>query len=338
MTAANPKPARQLWQGQSIRFAPYIVSGLVLIILPIFLSPYIQMVMTKILIFAIFAIGYDLVFGHAGLLSLGHAAFFGVGGYTTGILMVRYGINSFWLGAPLGILMAGLVAAVFGFIALRVSDIYFLLVTFALGELLVSVATKWPFLSTHHHITEGVMMISHPDLGIPGFAWSITNFYYFVFLIFALCFFIIYRIVNSPFGYALRGVREDEPRMQALGYNTWLYKYLAFVIAGMFGGLAGLLSAYNNGAMYPASFGILRSSLVMLIVILGSSGTLFGPVIGAAVIIVVEFLASMYAPVRWPLILGSVFILSVMLAREGIAVSIQKLWRKVSEHYGIVKR
>ena len=128
--------SRQVWQGQLVRYASYILVGGILIILPPLLSTYVQSLMTKILIFAVFALSLNLIFGYTGLFSLGHAAYFGVGGYTAGILIVRYGIDSFWVVAPAGILMAGLVAAIFGIIALRVKGIYFLLVTMALGQLL----------------------------------------------------------------------------------------------------------------------------------------------------------------------------------------------------------
>lgn len=143
------KPVSQLWQRPLlVRFAPYIIGGVILIILPPLLPSDIQIVMAKFLIFAIFSMSYNLVFGYTGLLSLGHAAYFGAGGYTVAMLMFRYNIDSFWIGAPLGILIAVFLAAVFGFIALRASGIYFLLVTFALGQLLYSLAWNLRWLNT----------------------------------------------------------------------------------------------------------------------------------------------------------------------------------------------
>jgi len=335
METVKLRPASQPWQEQLIRFTPYIASGLILIILPPFLPPYLQGLMTRVLIFAIFAMSLDLIFGYTGLLSLGHAAYFGVGGYTVGVLMLRFGITSFWIGAPLGILMAALIAAAFGIIALRVSGMYFLLVTFALGQLLSSAGWKWKWLSSAG--TTGVVGIPRADLGLPWFTWNAISFYFFVLLIFALCFFILYRIVNSPFGYALKGIRESEPRMRALGYNIWLHKYIAFVVAGLLAGVAGVLFVYYNGVITPVHLAIGTSGPVMFMVIIGGAGTLYGPVIGAAVIILLEFYASIFTPERWPLILGGVFVISIMFARKGIGVYIARLWGKVIEHYGSAK-
>lgn len=325
MTLAKVEP--QLWQRRLTRFFPHIAVGVALIVVPPFLPTYYQIVLTKVLIFGLFVASLDVIYGYTGLFSMGHAAFFGVGGYTAGILMVRYGVNSFWLSIPLAILMSVVVASVFGIIVLRTSGVYLLIITFALGELLVSAATKWGFLSTQVG-TEGVLNIVPPELGLP-FTWNYTNFYYFVLVVFVICLFMLYRFLNSPFGHTLRGIREDEPRMRALGYNTWLHKYIAYIVAALFAGVAGVLIAYHNGFMVPSSFGVMNSAFAMLMVIIGGAGTLYGPVIGAAVIIFVEFFASTYTPERWPLILGGTFVLAVMYARGGIIVYLARFWKKV---------
>jgi branched-chain amino acid transport system permease protein len=318
----NKKPL----QGKMSQFTPYIVSGVIFLIMPIFLSSYLQSMMTKFFIFAILAMSLDLIFGYTGLLCLGHAAFFGVGGYTTSILVLRYGIESFWVSAPCGILMAGLLAAVFGIVALRVSGIYFLLVTFALGELLYSAATKWYSMTGG---SEGLGGIPFPNLGLSWLTWNDTSFYFFALLTLAICYFLLYRLIHSPFGHALQGIREHEPRMECLGYNVWLYKYIAFIISGLFAGVAGVLFGHFNGLMAPMHLGIATSALVMLMVIIGSTGTLFGSVIGAGVIIFVEHFAGIYSPERWPLILGAFFIVSIMYFRAGIGSYLLNLWEKV---------
>lgn len=324
MTSSAIEP--QLKQGQLVRFLPYIAGGAILLIMPPFLPPYYQIVLTKVLIFGLFVASLDVIYGYTGLFSLGHAAFFGAGGYAAGILIVRYGISSFWLHTPLAVLIVIIVAAVFGVIALRVSGVYFLLITFALGELLVSAATKWGFLSTQVG-TEGILNIFPPELGLP-ITWRITNLYYFVFVVFAVCLFVLHRFLNSPFGLTLKGIREDEPRMQALGYNTWLHKYIAYIVAAVFAGVAGVLLAYYNGFMIPSTLGVTNSALAMLMVIIGGAGTLYGPIVGALVIIFVEFFASTFSQERWPLILGATFVLAVMYARGGLIVYLSRFWKK----------
>jgi len=326
---------RQPWQLQLVRFTPHMVVVLILAILPAVVPAYVQGTWTKFVIFALFALGYDLIYGHVGLLSLGHAAYFGAGGYTVAALMLHYNMDSLWVGLPLGILAAALVAAIFGFMALRVSGMYFLLVTFALGELLYSVTWNWKWLSTPG--MQGISGLPRPDLGIPGFTWNTLSFYYFVLVVFLICFFLVHRIMNSPFGHALRGIRENESRTQSLGYNTWLYKYTAFIITGAFAGVAGVLFVYYNRLISPTHVGVATSFLPMIMVIIGGSGTLLGPVIGAFVIVFVEYFASLFTPERWPLILGAIFVVAIMYARGGINIHLSRLWQRLINRYGSTK-
>ena len=334
MRKTNLKPVRRLWQEQLVRFAPYIACGLILIVLPLAVPAYLQSMLTKVLIFAIFAMSLNLIWGYTGLISLGHAAFFGVAAYTTALLIMRYGIESFWISAPCGILMAGLIAAFFGIIALRVSGIYFLLVTLALGQLLYYIAVAWRPVTRG---TDGIIGIPRPDLGIPWLTWNATSFYFFVLVIFVICFILLHRVANSPFGLALQGIREDEPRMRCLGYNTWLYKYVAFIVAGMFAGVAGILFAHFFGAIVPMHASVTNSTIVLLMVILGGTRVIFGPAIGAAVVVLLEYFASIYVPARWPLILGAVFVIAVMFLRGGISPYLVRLWRRMSYQYGSAK-
>ncbi|MFB0520964.1 MAG: branched-chain amino acid ABC transporter permease [Desulfatiglandales bacterium] len=335
MKTANQQTFTRPRQGQRVNLALHGAVVVILVILPAFLSSYIQSVMTRFLIFALFATGYNLAFGYAGLISLGHAAYFGAGGYTVAVLKLHYGIDLFWICTPLGILIATSIAAIFGIIALRVSGIYFLLVTFALGQLLYSVAWNVSWLNTPG--MQGVSGLSLPTLGIAGFALNTTSFYYLVLLVSLICFYLLFRIVNSPFGRALVGIREGEDRMRSLGYNTWLYKYLAFVISGAFSGIAGVLFGYYNYLISPTHLGVGTSFLPMCMAIIGGVGTLLGPVIGAAVIIFVDLYASIMTPERWPLILGGLFVVAIMFAREGIGVYLWRLCNKVGHHYGSTK-
>jgi branched-chain amino acid transport system permease protein len=243
-----------------------------------------------------------------------------------GLLAVRLGISLFWVLVPAAILAAVVTAAIIGYISLRVSGIYFLLVTLAFGQMLSIVATKW------YHVTggsDGLVGIARPNLGIPGFHLTSGGFYYLVFIAFVICSLLLFRIVNSAFGRALVGIRENEMRMRSLGYNTWALKYMSIIISGAFASVAGIFFAYFYGTMGPSSLGIEMSTSVMLMVIIGGPGTLFGPFVGAALVVLLEHFASIYAPERWPLILGGIFIICVMLVRGGFATYLSRFWRSL---------
>jgi branched-chain amino acid transport system permease protein len=315
--------------------APYLMGILVLAVIPLFLDTYGQGLMTRFLIFALFAMSFNIVFGYAGLMSLGHAAFFGAGGYTVALLKLHYSVDLFWVSAPAGIVVATFTAALFGVIALRASGIYFLLVTFALGQMLYSLAWNVKWLNSKG--MQGITGISLPDLGITGFSLDTISFYYMVLIFFILSSILLYRLIRSPFGLALVGVREGEARMDAVGYNTWYLKYSAFVVSGAFAGLAGVLFAYYNFFVSPNHLGIATSFLPMVMAIMGGLGTFLGPVVGAAVFIFVENFASILSPQRWPLVLGTLFVLTIMFARDGIGVYIWRIWTRWGPRYGSVK-
>jgi branched-chain amino acid transport system permease protein len=169
-----------------------------------------------------------------------------------------------------------------------------------------------------------------PNLGISGFALSAKGFYYLVFIVFVICFFMLHRIAHSSFGKTLVGIRENEMRMRSLGYHTWRLKYAAVIIAGAFAGVAGLLYAYFYGAMVPSNLALETSASAMLMVIIGGPGTLFGPFVGAAVVVLCEHFSSIYVPERWPLILGSIFIVCVMLVRGGFARYLSGFWTRLA--------
>ena len=318
------------YQSRLKQVSGYVLLGIILLILPFFVSAYVQGMATKIFIFSIFALSLNLLWGVTGLASLGHAAYFGVAGYTVGILSVNLGINNFWITAPIAILAATAVAAIFAFPALRMANTgvkaYFLLVTLALAQLLSSVAEKWRSVTGGDN---GLIGIPLPDLHL-GFIMNEKYFYYMVLIVFAICGFVIYRIVKSPFGEALQGIRENETRIRTLGYNTWLYKYIIFVIGGFFAGVGGVFFAHFTGIMAPTHVGVMTSTLALLMVILGSPGIIFGPVLGAGVVLILEHVSSIYAPERWPFILGSIFVLAVIFLRGGLSVHLIKVWKKVT--------
>lgn len=309
-----------------VRLSPYIVVVLVLLILPGVVPTYIQTLLTKFLIFAILALSLNLIWGYTGLLSLGHATYFGVGAYTTAILVTKYGVESFWLNALGGIAFAVLLAAIFGVLALRMSGVYFLLVTLAMAQLVYYVIYTWEPMTGAFN---GIAGIPLPNIGIPDFKWTSTSYYFFTLLFAVICYFVMYRIVQSPYGHALQGIRENEPRMRVLGYNTWAYKYTAFIIGGLFAGVSGVLFCYFLRMLAPTHASIAMSTMALLMVIIGGTKVFYGPVIGALLIVFLEFYASTYVPQRWPIIFGGILVVGVMFLRGGIGFHLHRLWRRV---------
>lgn len=318
---------RPQWQKRFLRHIPYILVGIIFIILIPLASTYIKYLATRMLIYALFAMSLNLLFGYTGLFPLGHAAYLGLGGYSAGILVTVLGIRSFWVVAPVSILITAFVAAIFGIIALQTKGLLFAFITMALGQLLVNIAIKWRTVTGG---SNGLIGIPLPDLGIPGVTLNQTSFYFLVLIVFVVCFLLMYRLIHSPFGLALQGIRDDEGRLSHLGYNTWLYKIIAFVIAGAFAGTAGVLFGPCNGIIDPSSLGVTTSVIAVLTVIIGGMRIVYGPIIGSAVITTLENLSSIYTPERWPLILGGIFVITVMYLRGGITTHLIRLWKRIS--------
>lgn len=313
------------------RLVPAVVVVLFLMTLPIFADLAFISLFTKILIFGLLVMSLDLLVGYTGLLAFGHAAFFGIAAYTTAILTRHYDITSFWLAAPAGVVMAVFAACIFGFVALRVSGIYFLLITLAMGQLVYGIVhTSVGPLGAFTGASDGIGGVPYPE--IFGFSFVAETYYYFAFVAFAVCSLFLYWITKSPFGYGLQGIRESAIRARALGYNTWLYQYIAFIIAGLFAGVAGVLYIYYNGFISPEGVGIGASGLLWLMLIIGGSGTLWGSLIGSGVILVLQYFVGGFTPERWPLILGVCFVGVIMFFRGGILPQFTHLWKKVNPY------
>ena len=310
-------------KGQLVRFTPAIALVILLLAAPAWIDISIMSLLTKIMIFGLLAMSLDVVFGYVGLWSFCHAALFGVAAYTNGILIQHYGITSFWLAAPMSILMAAAVAALFAWIGLRMTGIYFLLITLALGQLVFSVAFVWRKMTGG---SQGLINIPYPGIGID---FSPTSYYYFTLIIILICGFVLHRLLKSPFGYSLQGIRENETRMIALGFNTWMHKFLAFVISGAFAGISGILYVHYNGIIIPTGVDMASSGLIAIMVLIGGAGTLWGAMIGSGVIYILSYFVSILTPERWPLILGACFVAAVMFARGGIYPQLCTLWNKV---------
>jgi branched-chain amino acid transport system permease protein len=290
----------------------------VLLALPLALSGYYLSLATRMLILALFAMSLDLLLGYAGLASLGHAAFFGVAAYAVALLTLRAGLNP-WIGLPAGVALATLTGALYGLLALRARGTYFLMITLALAQVLWGIAFGWRTMTGGD---DGLPNVPRPEL-----VADTVPFYYFSVLVIGIGTVLLVCIVRSPFGYALRGIRESESRMLALGYHAWRYKYLAFVLASAFAGLSGCLYAYYNRFVGIDYLHVVRTPVALLMVILGGAGTLVGPAIGAALIVLLENVISNYTQ-RWLLVLGAIYVVVTLLAPRGLMGIVQQRWRR----------
>ena len=308
--SAGPLTAATRWRGLA---AVSVVGILVLLLLPHFLSIYYLGLVIQMMIFALFAMSLDLLIGYTGMASLGHAAYFGVAAYATGLLALKLGW-SVWLALPAGLLIAALTATLFGFLALRTRGSYFLMITLALSQVVWGIAFGWRSLTGGD---DGLPEVPRPNLGLPWPLTDETPFYYFVLFCIGVGTFLLIRIVSSPFGFALRGIRESETRMLSLGYNVWRYKLAVFVLAATFAGLAGCLYVYYNRFVSPDYLQVVRSAEVLLMVILGGAGTLIGPAIGAALIVLLDNVVSTYTE-RWLLVLGVIYVVVALFAPRGM--------------------
>jgi len=305
-------------QKKWLPYALYFLFTLAFIFFPLVFSSYGVSLLTEILIYGIFALSLNLLLGYTGLPSFGHAAFFGVGAYTLALLSTKVipgsGFLNFLSVAGFAIFASLITSMVFGVIVVRSSGATFLMLTLALAQVLWAVSVSWRSLTGGD---DGIADIARPDLGLPFALGKTVDFYYFVLFFFILSSWIMLRIVRSPFGHALMGIRENELRMSAIGYNTWACKYIAYIVAGVFGGLAGVLHAYFNRYVNPHVLAIDLSAMAMFMVIIGSRNIFFGPLIGAATVLLLTYLIGSVTE-YWPLFLGMVFVVSVMYARKGI--------------------
>jgi branched-chain amino acid transport system permease protein len=295
-------------------------------VLPLFLPTYYTGLFSLMFIFAIFAMSLDILQGYTGLPSLGHAAFLGTSAYMVGILNVKIfkGCN-FGVELIAGLLSAAVVACILGLIVLRSKEVYLLMILMASSMMLWGIAFKWRSVTGGD---DGLPGISRPDLRfIHWDLGSTTHFYYFVLLFFIVAAVLMYLVVHSSFGHTLLGIRESETRMRSLGYNIWLQKYIAFNVSAIFAGLAGVLIVYYNGFVSPSELHLVTSAEVLIMVILGGAGTLFGPAIGAGIIIFIKNFVSGYTE-HWMIILGAIYMATIMFAPQGVYRLMKQLLQK----------
>ncbi len=278
-------------------------------------NSFVMLLVTRALAFSILVMSLDILLGFTGLASLGQAAYLGVGAYLTAILATRYGFGlgfDFWLVVVFGILIGAALAAIFGLFAIRATGVYFLMITLALGQCVWGLAYRWNSLTGGDN---GINLRERPRFGI-DLAHDVT-FFYLVFGFFAVSLLLMYVLVRSPFGKSLVGIRERELRMRILGYNTWLHKYIAFVIAGGFGGLAGVLWAHTAGIVSPENVVLTTSVDALLMAVLGGAGTLVGGVIGAFIVFGMREYLSTLVP-WWQYALGTVYVLTIFYLPGGL--------------------
>lgn len=269
--------------------------------------------LTQTWIYAIVAMSLDLLVGFTGLVSFAQSAFFGAGAYGVAIAATRFAHTDFLTGIIIGLLAGALVAGIFGLVALRAEGVGFIIITIALNQIMWGLAYQWVSMSGGDN---GITGFIRPKVG-PFDVSGNAGFYYvcLVFLILMLA--LLVAITRSPFGLVLRGVRETPRRMRALGYNVWLYRYLAMLIAGAVAGVAGVLFAWYNQFVGPGDLDLALSTQLLIIVILGGIGTLYGQILGAAIVV---FLSNGLSALtqRWELILGAVYFIIVMYAPDGL--------------------
>jgi branched-chain amino acid transport system permease protein len=278
-------------------------------------TSFVVLLTTRAMCFAILAMSVDLLLGFTGLSSMGQAAYFGVGAYLTAILATKYHVGlgwDFWLVVILGMLFGAALAALFGLFAMRASGVYFLMITLALGQCVWGLAYRWNSLTGGDN---GINVSSRPNFGLD--LTNDTTFFLLVFAFFVVSLIVLYILVRSPFGRSLEGIRERELRMQILGYNIWLHKYIAFIIAGAFGGLSGVLWAFTNGIVSPETVVLTTSVDALLMVVLGGAGTLVGGVLGSAIVFGVREYLSTLVP-WWQYVLGGIYVLTILYLPSGL--------------------
>lgn len=280
------------------------------VVAPPYLPPFLLTVVMLSLVYAILAMSLDVLMGYTGMESLGQAAFFGIGAYTVGIITTRHGTASWPLAVIVALALGALSAALAGLLAVRLHGLFFLVMTLAFSQVLWGVSQSWDTMTGGYL---GITGIPRPYRSLG----SDVHFYYVVLGVFVVVAFLMLRLVSSPFGLGLRGIRESESRMKTSGFNTWLHRYIVFVLCGLFAAIAGVLYAFAIQFASPDVLSITTSFNAMLMVIIGGAGTLVGPVIGATGIVFLQNYVSGYIQ-HWIILLGGIYIAAALFARKGI--------------------
>jgi len=303
--------------GARVTAAAMIVCLLALAVLPFIADKFTVQLVTRIMIMAIFAMSLDLLVGYTGLVSLGHAAFFGISGYILALSTPQYEAANFWVSLPLAVAGAGVLALAIGCLVLRVTGVYFIMVTLAFAQMLHYLFHDTGIAGG----SDGMYIYLRPDASFLGWRpFDLEKFgdFYFVVLVLFIAVFILLRVVlRSLFGQVISGVHVNEGRMRSLGFPTFRYKLASFVLAGMLAGMAGYLSAVQFGVVNPDMLGWHLSGSVLMMVILGGMGSLFGPIVGAFAMMLLE-LGFQSLTGHWQLPMGLAIVLVALLLPRGL--------------------
>jgi len=267
---------------------------------------------TRILILAMAAVSLNLIMGFGGMVSFGHAAFLGIGGYVVGIL-AKEGVGSGFVQWPLALVVSGVFAFAVGSLSLRTRGVYFIMITLAFAQMVYYIAIGLD----RYGGDDGMTIYKRSNFGGAINLSNKTQFYYVCFALLLASVYIVWRIVNSRFGLVIQGARSNERRMRAIGFPTFRYKLVCFVISGVLCGLAGVLLANHTDFISPAIMHWTRSGDLIVMAVLGGMGSVIGPVIGAVTLLVLEEALSGVTE-YWPIIVGPLFLLVVLFARGGI--------------------
>jgi len=276
----------------------------------------------EMVIFAIFAMGFNILLGYTGILSFGHAAFFGLAGYAMGLILIHLKIPIL-LGMLFGVVLSTVTAVLIGLLIIRKTGIYFAMLTIAFGQMFFFIASRWKDFTGGE---DGLTNIPRDVVGIPGlFSIPIVEplqFYYFVAVIFILAAVVKYRLIHSHFGQVLKTIRENEARARMVGYNVQRYKLASFIISAIYAAVAGTLYGLFLNYMFPQTLDWIRSGDVVIMALVGGMGTFFGPIIGAGVIVALRVLISIYAKIEglvfWQFFMGIIFLVFVLFFPKGI--------------------
>jgi branched-chain amino acid transport system permease protein len=277
---------------------------------------YVGMV-SRLLIFALAATSLNLLLGFGGMVSMGHAAYLGAGAYTVGILM-HHGVLSAWVSWPAAVLVGAVLAFLIGLVSLRTKGVYFIMITLAFAQMIYFI-----FVGLKEYGGEdGLSMPQRSATGVLDLSADV-NFYYVVLAVTAVSMYLVYRLVNSHFGRVLQALKQNEVRMEAIGFSVVRYKLVCFVVTGALASLAGALLANQNMMVSPSLVHWTQSGSLMVMVILGGTGFFFGGAIGAVVVLMLEEVLSAYT-IHWQIIVGAVLLGVVLLLPHGLASLFQR--------------